>query len=187
MSVLWRLERSLLPDNGKGTCLAGIGVALADGHALVRQALCALLRNRAGLYVVVEAGSVTEAMASASVAPVDLVVYDPCTVPDGGREAMGRICRGAPALRLVVLTGDSRESSVRDALCAGARAYALKSSGLDALLTALREASAGRYWFDAAITRRDPEAYAAELCSAHDDPCRRLTAREREVMRLVAA
>ena len=176
-------EGPILPDREKGTRLAGICVAVADGHTLVRQGLCALLRSSGAVTVAGDAGTIGEAIEGAGGRSPGILVYDPRTVPDGGADALRRVRRQAPTTAFVALSADRRESAVRDAVRAGARAYVLKSSGLGALLTALRETADGRHWFDPAITRRDPEAYAAELRASQADPCDTLTPREREVLR----
>jgi DNA-binding NarL/FixJ family response regulator len=98
-----------------------------------------------------------------------------------GVEAIRRVVAARPSTRVVVRSMHAGPEHVRPALRAGAHGYVVKGAGLGDLVTAIRAVHAGERFLDAAAAAavREGDAGAPDELAA-------LTAREREVLRLVA-
>ncbi|MCI3271826.1 response regulator transcription factor [Streptomyces cylindrosporus] len=158
---------------------------IADDHAVVRAGLRALLEGEPDLDVIAEAGDPAEAVRlTLSLAP-DVVLMDlrfenagrGTAVPDGV-EAVRALAARAPAVPVVMLTSYSGRADVVRALEAGARGYVLKAGPPEDLFRAVRGAAAGGLGLAPGIVGGLVGQVAA--------PAPELTAREREVVRLMA-
>jgi len=132
---------------------ATVTVVIADDHAIVRQGLQQLIETAADIDVVATASNGFEAVALAADLEPDLVLMDLSMPELGGVEATRRIVASGSRSRVVVLTSFSDESLILDALDAGAHGYLLKHIEADALLDALRAASAGDAPIDPRVGR----------------------------------
>lgn len=159
-----------------------VRVLLVDDHGLVRAGLASLLRS-AGLDVVALASNGEEAIALAREHAPDIVLMDLSMPVLDGVEATRRIVEERIPTRVVALTSFSDRDRVLAAVDAGCVGYLLKDSEPDDLLRGIRAAAAGESPFDpkaaGALLARNETTVAA---SALD-----LTAREREVLTLVAS
>jgi DNA-binding NarL/FixJ family response regulator len=164
-----------------------IKVLLADDQSLVRAGFRMILRAESDIDVVGEAADGREAVAKCSTHRPDVVLMDVRMPEMNGIEATRSIAAGEGAPRVVVLTTFDRDEYVYEALRAGASAFLLKDAPEHQLLSAIRVAADGGSLFSPTITRRLIEQFAAS--GAADEPpdeLAELTARELEVLRLVA-
>jgi len=169
-----------------------IRVLLADDQALVRAGFGALIETEDGLAVAGTAADGEEAVARARETAPDVVLMDVRMPRMDGLEATARIVAD-PALadtKVVVLTTFELDEYVFGALRAGASGFLLKDVEPAELVAAIRVVASGEALLAPRITRRLIEAYVAQPAAAMprelpglDD----LTAREREVLALVAA
>jgi two-component system, NarL family, response regulator LiaR len=161
-------------------------VLLADDHPMVRKGVRFFLETQADIAVVGEAGSGEEAVALVEEHAPDLVLLDLILPGMGGVEAARRIKAVSPATRIVVLTSAQDRDHVLPAMAAGASAYVLKDVGPEELAAVLRRVAAG----DVVIEPRVAAQLVAALRREEESPGRRLaaelTARETEVLRLIA-
>jgi DNA-binding NarL/FixJ family response regulator len=151
-----------------------VRVLLADDHAVLRAGLRLLIDAEPDMTVVAEAADGAQAVARARQTHAEIVVLDlsmPRTDPPLTIRQLARV--GA---RTVVLTMHDDPAYVRGAVAAGAMAYVVKRAADVELLTAIRAVSRGCRFLEAAPGR----ARGAET-----DVVRGLSAREREVLRLV--
>jgi DNA-binding NarL/FixJ family response regulator len=154
-----------------------IRIALADDHPLLRQGITALLADQTDLKLVAEASNGLEAVEQFRRNRPDVMLMDLQMPGMNGIDAMIAIRGEFPDARFIVLTTYSGDVQIVRALKAGARAYLLKSLLHRELLDTIRAVHAGQ--------KRIPPEVAAELAEhAADDS---LTAREVEVLRLIAA
>ena len=154
-----------------------IRVALADDHPLLRQGIAALLADQTDLQLVAEASNGLEAVEQFRRNRPDVMLMDLQMPGMNGIDAMIAIRGEFPDARFIVLTTYTGDAQIVRALKAGARAYLLKSLLHRELLDTIRAVHAGQ--------KRIPPEVAAELADhAADDS---LTAREVEVLRLIAA
>ncbi len=108
-------------------------------------------------------------------------------MPDlNGIEATRRIVRTSPRVGVLVLTMYEDDESVFAAMRAGARGYLLKGADEEEILHAVRAVARGEAIFGAALAARIAAYFAAPPPSATPDAFPALTAREREVLTLVA-
>ena len=159
-----------------------IRVLIAEDQQLIRQAVGALLVGDL-IEIVGEAGDGLVAVDMAGVIQPDVVLMDIAMPKLDGIEATRRIKRLAPKVRVLMLTSTVSERQAADAVAAGADGYALKLLGRDELMAAMARVRAGTTYLapglDAAKVREMVEEQSFERPVA-------LTAREREVVRLIA-
>jgi DNA-binding NarL/FixJ family response regulator len=172
---------------------APVRVMLADDQALVRAGFSALLDAEDGIEVVAVARDGREAVDLTREHTPDVVLMDVRMPHLDGLEATAAITAD-PALegtRVVVLTTFELDEYVFGALRAGASGFLLKDVEPADLVTAVRVAASGEALLAPRITRRLIEAYVARPDPAVPAPpapgLEDLTAREREVLCLVAA
>jgi len=119
-----------------------IRVLVADDHAVLRNAVRALLETEPGLVVAGEAASGEEAVAAARALRPDVVVMDLSMHGCGGLEATRAITASTGA-RVLVLTMHAEEEGLLAALHAGASGYLAKSAAPDELVRAVRLVARG--------------------------------------------
>jgi two-component system, NarL family, response regulator NreC len=163
-------------------------IVLADDHPIVRQGISGLLESEPGFVVVGEAGDGREAVELMERLQPDIAILDLMMPELNGMEVARRALRLSPRTRVVILSMYSDEPHVLEALRAGAMAYVLKGTSTETLIFALREAMAGRRYLSPPLSDRAVEVYLAQIGTAErpTDRYELLTAREREVLELVA-
>jgi DNA-binding NarL/FixJ family response regulator len=158
-----------------------IRVVIADDHAIVRGGLEQLLSTADDLLLVGTAADGDEVVEIVARERPDVVLMDLSMPNVDGVGATRRIVAANPDARVIVLTSFGDDRHIADALDAGAVGYMLKHAGPDELLDAIRAAAAG----DSPL---DPKAARVLLASRRVGPAaRQLSAREEEVLRLVAS
>ncbi|MBN1260682.1 MAG: response regulator transcription factor [Anaerolineae bacterium] len=162
-----------------------IRIIVVDDQTLVREGLASLLALTPGLEVVGTAGDGHEALALVAARSPDVVLMDVRMPGMNGVAATREIRARNPAPHVIVLTTFADDTYVFESLRAGASGYLLKSADPDHLAAAIRTVHAGGTILDPAVAqkvlRRLTESSATEPIFTE-----RLTAREREVLRLVA-
>ena len=163
-------------------------IVLADDHPIVRQGMRGLLESEPGFVVVGEAGDGREAVELVERLQPDIAILDLMMPELNGLEVARRALRLSSRIRVVILSMYSDEPHVLEALRAGAMAYVLKGTSTETLIFALREAMAGRRYLSPPLSDRAVEVYLAQIGTAErpTDRYELLTAREREVLELVA-
>ncbi len=156
-------------------------VILADDHAIVADALAAYLREACDLVAQVRGGR--DLVAAAEKHRPDLVIAD-MSMPDlSGLEAMRKLRGAGSTAKFIFLTMHEDPHLAGEALRAGASGYLVKTSAGEDLLKAVAEVMRGGVYLTAAIAREALDAVA----SPGSSPLDKLTLRQREVLRLVAA
>jgi DNA-binding NarL/FixJ family response regulator len=157
-----------------------IRVVIADDHAIVRSGLEQLLSTADDIALVGISANGMEVVETVQRERPDVVLMDLSMPELDGAEATRRIVTANPEARVVVLTSFGDDRHIADALHAGAVGYVLKHADPDELLDAIRAAARG----DSPL---DPKAARVLLDSRRIGPGEReLSAREEEVLRLVA-
>jgi DNA-binding NarL/FixJ family response regulator len=155
-----------------------IRVLVADDHPIVRSGLVALLESADDVAVVGVAANGEEAVARAIELEPDIVLMDLRMPGIDGDEATARILAEKPGIRVVILTTYESDTSILTAIEAGASGYLLKAAPEAELLAGIRSVARGEVALAPAI--------AALLVKRMQAPAVSLTARETEVLRLVA-
>jgi DNA-binding NarL/FixJ family response regulator len=160
-------------------------VLVVDDHPLFRFGLCAALAQRDDIEVVGEAAGGQAAIAAAAGTTPDVVVMD-LHLPDlGGVEATRAITNADPQVGVLVLTMFDDSESVFNAMRAGARGYLLKGAEPDELVRAVQAVARGEAIFGQSIAAQVLRYFNGLNASTVSFP--ELTAREREVLELIAA
>lgn len=162
-----------------------IRVVIADDHRLVREGIHALLDKSGDIQVVGEADDGAAALAMVRALDPDVLVTDISMPGISGLEAAAHVSELGLKTAVVVLTMHAEEALARRALAAGARGYVLKDSVTDELLLAIRAAWRGGTYLSPVVSAAllnapvptEPDGGGAEPAA--------LTAREREVLRLI--
>jgi len=164
-----------------------VRILLADDHTVMRAGLRLLLERHEHFEVVGEAADGREAVEIASQQKPDVVVMDVAMPHLNGVEAARQILSRNPDIAIVMLSMHSDESYVLRSLKAGARAYLLKDSAEADLIAAIQAITEGRSFFSPGVRALLKEDYIYRLQKfGADDTYELLTAREREVLQLVA-
>jgi DNA-binding NarL/FixJ family response regulator len=162
-----------------------IRTLLADDQSLVRAGLRMILRAEPDLEVVGEAADGHEAVELARSLRPDIVLMDIRMPGLDGIEATRRVSALEPAPRVLVLTTFDLDEYVYESLRAGASAFLLKDAPEQQLVAAVRVVAEGGSLFAPSVTRRLIEEFA-RTAAAESPALVELTARELEVLRLVA-
>jgi DNA-binding NarL/FixJ family response regulator len=164
-----------------------IRVLLADDQSLVRAGFRMILQAEADIEIVGEAGDGREAVAQAATLRPDVVLMDIRMPHVDGIEATREITARAGSPHVIVLTTFDLDEYVYESLRAGASAFLLKDAREQQLVAAIRVVADGGSLFAPSVTRRLIERFADRAPSAPETRgLEELTAREREVLRLVA-
>jgi len=127
-------------------------VMVVDDHSVVRMGLVSLLSRAAGLQVVGEAGSVTEALEKARVLAPDVILMD-VRLPDGsGIECCRAIRQHRPESRVLMLTSYDDKDAAVAAIIAGASGYLLKQIEAEELMRAVHLVASGASLLDPKVT-----------------------------------
>lgn len=162
-------------------------ILLADDHTIVRNGLRVLLERQPDFAIVGEASNGREAIEIARKETPDVVLMDVAMPIMNGIEAAARITAAQPKTAVVILSMHSDETYILRALKAGARGYLLKDSAESDLIQAVRAVAAGKAFFSPAVSKVLAEDYLRQVQQRGvDDPYDLLTARERELLQLIA-
>jgi DNA-binding NarL/FixJ family response regulator len=165
--------------------IPGLRVVVADDHPVFRDGLAMILRER-GIEVVAEVATGQEALEAVASGHPNVVLMD-LTMPGmGGIEATRRLVAAHPAVAVLVLTMSEDNDSLFAALRAGARGYLLKEAGADDIARAVVTVARGETVLGARVSTRVLDAVKGGIVLGSPAPFPRLTAREREVLEMVA-
>jgi len=167
---------------------SNIRLLVADDHALLRQALRALLEAQDGLEVVGEATNGRDAVEAAERLMPDVVLMDMVMPGLNGIEATRQIVKRSPSTRVLILTAYLEDERLLQALRAGASGYVVKNSDMEELLLAIQSVRRGNTYFSSSVSDEISvndvlmQAKQPEGKTGYDT----LTPREREVLQLIA-
>jgi DNA-binding NarL/FixJ family response regulator len=164
---------------------ADIAVLLVDDQDLVRSGLRRILRRKDGFTIVAECSDGDEVPDAIAAHRPDVVVMDLRMKRVGGIEATGRLSAngGPPVLALTTFNDDELLSG---ALRAGAAGFVLKDSSAEELIRAVRAVARGDSYLDPAVTARVLTTYRSAAEPPPKAPVADLTARELDVLILIA-
>jgi DNA-binding NarL/FixJ family response regulator len=161
-----------------------IRVVLADDHSLVRAGIRALLERLPFVEVVGEAGDGREVLALVKTTDPNVVLLDISMSGLGGLEALPRIVKDFPAVKVLILSQHANEEFVLRALRFGASGYLLKGAAAEDLELAMKTVAQGKTYLGPSVSRT-VVSYLQRAAGA-EGPLEQLTARQREVLQLIA-
>ena len=157
-----------------------IRVMIVDDHDMVRSGLEVMLEVYDDLELVGNVSRGEDAVVLCPKIQPDVVLMDLVMPTMNGVETTRKLRELCPDVQIIALTSFKDKELVHDALQAGAIGYLLKNITNDELASAIRAAHAGRSTLAPEATRVLIEAATQPPPPGHD-----LTAREREVLRLI--
>jgi DNA-binding NarL/FixJ family response regulator len=163
----------------------GTRVLLADDHALVRAGIRALMEKIPDVEVVGEAGTGREALELVRSTLPNIVLMDIAMTELGGLEALPRVTKDFPSVKVIILSAHANEEYVIRALREGASGYMLKDSATTELELAINSVIQGKIYLSPSISRTVIDDYLQRVSGAFS-PLEQLTARQREILQLIA-
>ena len=163
-----------------------VTVLLADDHPIVRQGMRNLLDAEASILVVGEAEDGLQTVQMAEQLKPDVVIVDMMMPRLNGLEAIRQITSRVPNTRCIVLSMQSADPYIVQALKAGASGYVLKDSGPSEVIGAIHQVLSGKRYLSPQLSEKLIDLFVAKVEVEVLDPYNSLTAREREVMQLAA-
>ena len=164
-------------------------VVLVDDHRLFRAGVRSELGD--AVEVVGEAGTVAEAVALVVARQPDVVLLDVHMPDGGGRAVLAGVGPQAPSTRFLALSVSDAAEDVIGVIRGGARGYVTKSISAAELADAVRRVADGDAVFSPRLAGFVLDAFSSSPALPDDAPAAdqeldRLTARERDVLRLIA-
>lgn len=163
-----------------------VTVLLADDHPIVRQGLRHLFEEEADMKIVGEASDGLQAVQLTEKLKPNVLILD-IMMPDlNGLEVLRQVRERSPVTSSIVLSMQSADVYVVEALKAGALGYVLKETGPSEMLSAVRQVVLGQRYLSPKISERLIDVLIQTVEKAPADPYQTLTNREREVLQMAA-
>lgn len=163
-----------------------VTILLADDHPIVRQGLRHLLEEESGVKIVGEASNGLQAVQLTEKLKPNILILD-MMMPDlNGLEVLRQVKERSPGTSSIVLSMQSADIYVVEALKAGALGYVLKETGPSELLGAVQQVVRGQRYLSPRISERLIEVLLETTEKLPADPYQSLTNREREVLQMAA-
>ena len=160
-----------------------IRVIIVDDHPVVRRGLKQIIAAERDMQVVGDAESAREAISVIRHTPCDAVVLD-ITLPDAsGLDVLSRLKSERPTLPVLIMSIHDEEQYALRVLKSGASGYLMKNSIPEELIKAIRKITSGGKYISPSLAER----LASELASPETPLHEKLSAREFQIMRLIAS
>ena len=172
-----------------------IRVMLADDQDIIRTGLTIILNHQPDIEVVAQAADGLEAVEAAKQLHPDVILMDIKMPHLNGIQATRQIVAALPKTQIIILTTYDTDDWGFDGIRAGAIGYLLKDTSGDNLADAVRGALRGESQIDPTVARKVLREFqqltthrlAAAQPPVEQEPLERLTDREEEVIKLLAA
>lgn len=163
-----------------------VTILLADDHPIVRQGLRHLLEDEQDVIIVGEASDGLQAVQLTEKLKPNVLILD-MMMPDlNGLEVLRQVKERSPGTTSIVLSMQSADIYVVEALRAGALGYVLKETGPSELLGAVQQVVRGQRYLSPRISERLIDVLLETTGKLPADPYQSLTNREREVLQMAA-
>ena len=168
------------------TSTESIRVLLADDHTLMRAGIHALLERLAGIEVAGEAGDGREVLDLIKAHQPDVVLMDISMPGLNGLQALARITRDFPRVRVIILSMHHNDEYVLQALKSGASGYLLKRAATAELPAALKGVGVGKIYLSREIADRFLRRFPLHQIARSTSPLEQLTSRQCEILQMLA-
>jgi DNA-binding NarL/FixJ family response regulator len=163
-----------------------VSLLVADDHEVIRQGLRALIKEQPGWKLAAEATDGRDAVAKAAEFQPDVAILDVTMPLLNGIEATKQIAAASPRTKVLILTIHESDQLSRKAIEAGARGYMFKTDAARDLISAVNSLLMNKTFFTPQVAQMVLNGYLGKGPKAGDDESLRITAREREVVQLLA-
>jgi DNA-binding NarL/FixJ family response regulator len=160
-------------------------VMLVDDHKIMRDGLRTMLERQPDIEIVAEAGDGITAVQLARELSPDFIIMDISLPNLNGVEATHKITSENPNIKVIALTMYSDKWSLKKMIKAGASGYLAKNCNYEELIQALNAVKANNYYLSSGIASTVLNDYI-NLLKSNDSSGSVLTARERQVLQLIA-
>ena len=172
-----------------------IRVLLADDQDIIRTGLTIILNHQVDIEIVGQAADGVEAVEFAKQLHPDVILMDIKMPRLNGIQATRQIIAALPRTQIIILTTYDTDDWVFDGIRAGAVGYLLKDTSGDNLAEAVRGAMRGESQMDPTVARKVLREFqhatsvnrAAPAPVLEEEPLEKLTDREEEILKLLAA
>jgi len=161
-----------------------IKVLVVDDHDLVRTGIVRMLADVVGIQVVGQADSGETALKLARELQPDVVLMDVRMPGIGGLEATRKLLRSQSDMKVVVVTACEEDPFPTRLLQAGASGYLTKGADIEEMITAIKQAFAGRRYISAQIAQQ--LALKPFQSKAESSPFDQLSEREIQIALMIA-
>ena len=160
-----------------------VKVAMIDDHPIVRQGLRNLLETEPSFQVIAEADDGITGLELVQRVRPDVLIVDLMMPGLNGLDLIKQVLKHLPRLRIVVLSMQSADLYVVEALNCGAAGYVLKETGPSEIIHAIKTVVAGERYLSPKLAQRVLDTSTGKKKIA--DPYDSLTPREREILHLI--
>ncbi len=162
-----------------------ISIVIADDHGIVREGLKRLLESEPDFKVCGEAEDGREVLEAVKTSQPDMVVLDITMPRMGGLETLERLRTDYKNTKVILLSVHNDPPFIQSAIGLRADGYVLKNGRAEEIVTAIRDVMMGGSYFSPAVAREIVEQIRSPKAKS-TDPFTLLSAREREVLHLIA-
>jgi DNA-binding NarL/FixJ family response regulator len=163
-----------------------IRILLADDHTLVRAGIRALLEKLPGMEVGGEASDGREVLDLIQAQQPEVVLMDISMPGLNGLQALARITRDFPQVRVIIFSMHPNEEYVLQALKSGASGYLLKRAATAEVAAAIKSVVGGEIYLSREISSRFLKKFPLQQIARSTSPLEQLTSRQREILQLLA-
>jgi DNA-binding NarL/FixJ family response regulator len=159
-----------------------IGIVLADNHELVREGIASLLNMVPGFRVVSQCTNGRQLIKRIKTLYPNIAVIDMSLPELNGLDGAKYIRKIHPAIRVIAITDNPDEVSMREMISAGISGYVVKSGRVKDLIEAIRKGSARKIYLSEEI--RQAHSLRRQM-NGDSEAGHALTKREREILKLI--
>jgi DNA-binding NarL/FixJ family response regulator len=164
----------------------GTRIILADDHKIIREGLRSLLEKQPDMEVIAEAQDGLTTVRLAQNLQPDVVIMDIGMPEMNGIDATAKITTEQKGVKVIALSMHSDRRFVMQMLKAGAAGYLLKDAAFEELVSAIHTVMAKQHYLSPKVTDVVVTEYLQNLPRSESTVFTVLTAREREVLQLIA-
>lgn len=158
---------------------------IVDDHPLFRQGLVSVVEDNPHYMVIGQASSITEAMDLLEAEEPDMMLIDISLGEESGLELVKNVKALKPHILMLVISMYDEVIYASTSLKAGAKGYLMKQEAAKTLMGAIEEILKGKVYLSDAMRERMIDTMVAQQSDTLVDPVETLSAREKEVFRLI--
>ncbi len=160
-------------------------ILLADDHVLIRHGIRNIISNNPALKVIGEVGDGEELLTFLEKMVPDLLILDISMPKLTGIEAVGKVKKIYPQVKILMLTMHKNKQYFYHAMSAGADGYLMKEDSDEELLLAIKRIQEGKSYLSPFLSQDFADDVISAYRNNRSSPFETLTPREKQVLNLV--